>query len=132
MESARCLPPKIPSPTQSAASKEEQKPSPANEETPNPNMKETADAGKPVIVPHQVPEKVRTAKAADVSEATFESMSVKEPASQGSAPLAEEEVQQKLASGEAGNDPSFIRPLVLLGVHENSSAFPYFLRALTD
>ncbi|KAJ0106183.1 hypothetical protein Patl1_18454 [Pistacia atlantica] len=100
MESAR-LPPKVPSPTMSAASKGEQKPLPIEEETPV--MKETADEGKAVIAPQQVLEKPRVvAKAPDVSEATLESMSVKEPASQGSAPLVEEEVQQKMASGEAG------------------------------
>ncbi|XP_034932550.1 E3 ubiquitin ligase PARAQUAT TOLERANCE 3 isoform X1 [Populus alba] len=101
MESARCPPPKIPSPTQSAASKGEHKPSPVNEESPILN-KEIAEEEKPLIASQQVPEKVRTAKAVDVSEATHESISVKEPASQGSAPLAEEEVQQKLAPGEAG------------------------------
>ncbi|XP_065857817.1 E3 ubiquitin ligase PARAQUAT TOLERANCE 3-like [Euphorbia lathyris] len=101
MESARNPQPKVPSPTQSAASKEEPKPSPAVEETPNPNFKEVHEE-KPVVVLQQVPEKPRTSKVADVSEATFESASVKEPASQGSALLAEEEVQQKLAPGEAG------------------------------
>ncbi|XP_021655105.2 E3 ubiquitin ligase PARAQUAT TOLERANCE 3 isoform X2 [Hevea brasiliensis] len=102
MESARNPQPKIPSPTQSAASKEEQKPSPDNAETPNPNRKEPVHEEKPVVILQQFPEKPRTAKAADVSEATLESMSVKELASQGSAPLAEEEVQQKLVPGEAG------------------------------
>ncbi|EEF31732.1 E3 ubiquitin ligase PQT3-like isoform X2 [Ricinus communis] len=102
MESARNPQPKIPSPTQSAASKEEQKPSPAIEETPNPNLKEKVDEEKPVILLQQVPDKPRTYKAPDVSEATHESMSMREPASQGSAPLAEEEVQQRLAPGEAG------------------------------
>ncbi|KAK9274657.1 hypothetical protein L1049_021908 [Liquidambar formosana] len=100
MESARCPPPKVPSPTLSAASKGEQLPPPRNEETPN--IKETVDEGKAVIAPQQLSEKGRTARVADMSEATFDSISVKEPVSQGSAPLAEEEVQQKLASGEAG------------------------------
>ncbi|KAB5564103.1 hypothetical protein DKX38_004157 [Salix brachista] len=101
MESARCPPPKIPSPTQSAASMGEHKPSPVNEEFPILN-KEIVEEEKPLNASQQVPDKVRTAKAVDVSEATHESVSVKEPASQGSAPLAEEEVQQKLAPGEAG------------------------------
>lgn len=101
MESARCPQPKIPSPTLSAASKGEQMPPPQIEETPN-IIKPVADESKSANPPPQLPEKGRTGKAADVSEATLESMSVKEPASQGSAPLAEEEVQQKLASGEAG------------------------------
>lgn len=104
MESARCPPPpKVPSPTMSAASKGEQKPSAGDKETPL--AMEPADAGKAVIMVQQSVEKVLPmAKAPDVSEATLESASVKEPASQGSAPLLEEEVQQKMASGEAGND----------------------------
>lgn len=101
MESARCPQPKIPSPTQSAASRGEELQLSLNKETPK--MQETADEVKPVVAPQQILEKVRTTKVADVSEATHESMSVKEPASQGSAPLVEEEVQQRLASGEAGN-----------------------------
>ena len=102
MESARNPQPKIPSPTQFAASKEELKPSPSNVETPNPNMKEKVNEEKPIAVPQQLPDKPRIVRAPDVSEATLESMSVKEPASQGSAPLADEEVQQRLAPGEAG------------------------------
>jgi E3 ubiquitin-protein ligase RBBP6 len=113
MESARCPPPKIPSPTQSAASKGEHKPFTVNEESPIFN-KEIAEEEKPLIASQQVPEKVRTAKAVDVSGATHESISVKEPASQGSAPLAEEEVQQKLAPGEAGNGQSLYIHLLLL------------------
>lgn len=101
MESARCPQPKMPSPTFSAASKGEQMPPPQIEETPI-TIKPIADESKPANPPPQLPDKGRTGKAADMSEATLESMSVKEPASQGSAPLAEEEVQQKVASGEAG------------------------------
>ncbi|KAA8522209.1 hypothetical protein F0562_012882 [Nyssa sinensis] len=97
MESARCPQPKIASPTLSAASKGEQLPPTQNTDTPN---IETAEQGKVVNHPLQTLEKRWTAKVADVSEATLES--VKEPASQGSAPLADEEVQQKPVSGEAG------------------------------
>lgn len=106
MESARCPQPKIPSPTMSAASKGEQIPSPGPVIAETPQVQEAAVVANPVIATQQPIEKVRTAKVADVSEATHESISVKEPASQGSAPLVEEEVQQKLASGasgEAGN-----------------------------
>ncbi|GLT35106.1 hypothetical protein SLA2020_095850 [Shorea laevis] len=98
MESARCPQPKIPSPTASAASKGEQKQLPANEE--NTNVTDKVDEAKPAVPPVQ--EKVMTVKPPDASEATLESMSMKEPASQGSAPLAEEEVQKKVAAGEAG------------------------------
>ncbi|XP_017637722.1 E3 ubiquitin ligase PARAQUAT TOLERANCE 3-like isoform X1 [Gossypium arboreum] len=100
MESARCPQPKIPSPTTSAASKEEQKPVYVKEESSD--VKDKANEIKVDILPQQVLEKVKTAKLADASDATLESMSVKEPASHGSAPLVDEEVQQKLASGEAG------------------------------
>ncbi|XP_004299417.1 PREDICTED: E3 ubiquitin-protein ligase RBBP6-like isoform X2 [Fragaria vesca subsp. vesca] len=99
MESARCPLPKIPSPTLSAASKGENQPSPLNEAL---KTQEIVDEVKPVLAPQQMSENVRNTKIGDASEATHESMSVKEPASQGSAPLVDEEVQQRLASVEAG------------------------------
>ncbi|XP_057977019.1 E3 ubiquitin ligase PARAQUAT TOLERANCE 3-like isoform X2 [Malania oleifera] len=99
MESARCPQPKAASPNLSAASKGEQMPPPQNEGTLN--IKETTDEGKAVNAPQQTSEKGKMAKPADVSEATLESRSIREPPSQISAPLAEEEVQQK-ASAEAG------------------------------
>lgn len=113
MQSARCPPPKVPSPTLSAASKGEQKLMPTVEETPAP--KENADEFKGVTtVPVQTLEKPKiAAKAPDMSEATHESMSMKEPASQGSTPLVEEEVQQKMVAGEAGGNRSSI---ILLGI----------------
>ncbi|XP_050376169.1 E3 ubiquitin ligase PARAQUAT TOLERANCE 3-like isoform X2 [Argentina anserina] len=100
MESARCPQPKIPSPTLSAASKGENKPLPLSDEALK--TQGTVDEVKPVLAPQQMLENVRNTKVADASEATHESMSVKEPASQGSAPLVDEEVQQRLASVEAG------------------------------
>ncbi|KAJ4831593.1 hypothetical protein Tsubulata_015277 [Turnera subulata] len=104
MESARPNP-KIPSPTMSAASKEEQKLAPGNEVSLNP-VTNAVDEVKPVNTQQdpasQGSAPLRTSKVIDASEATHESISVKEPASQGSAPLIEEEVQQKLAPGDAG------------------------------
>ncbi|XP_059657589.1 E3 ubiquitin ligase PARAQUAT TOLERANCE 3-like isoform X2 [Cornus florida] len=100
MESARCPLPKIPSPTLSAASKAEQVTLPQIEETPK--VKETTEHGMTVNAPQQTLEKGRNSKVADVTEAIHGSMSVKEPASQGSAPLPDEEVQQKPVSDEAG------------------------------
>ncbi|XP_030502982.2 E3 ubiquitin ligase PARAQUAT TOLERANCE 3 isoform X1 [Cannabis sativa] len=100
MESARCPLPKNPSPSMSAASKGEHRPSPVKEETLK--VEYIADEAKPIIATQQTVEKVKTARIADVSEPTHESVSVKEPASQCSAPLVEEEVQQKLISVEAG------------------------------
>ena len=105
MESARCPQPKIPSPTSSAASKGDLKVSSVNEKTTN--IQETADDRKAVSAPQQTSEQVRNPRAADISEATHESMSVKEPASQGSAQQVEEEVQQKLVPTEAGNIDSY-------------------------
>jgi cytoskeletal protein RodZ len=101
MESARCPQPKIPSPTSSAVSKGELKISPVNEGAAN--IQDTADVIKAVSAPQQASEHVKIPRAGDVSEATHESMSVKEPVSQGSAPVVEEEVQQKLVPTEAGN-----------------------------
>ncbi|CAL0313751.1 unnamed protein product [Lupinus luteus] len=100
MESARCPQPKIPSPTSSAASKGELKVLPIHEETTN--IQETADDNKAVTAQHQTSEQVRITRAADVSEATHESVSVKEQPSQGSARPVEEEVQQNLVPTEAG------------------------------
>lgn len=103
MESARNLPPKIPSPSQSAASRGELLPPPSHKEETS-KVQETAEEGKNGSAPQQMVERGRTSKVADISEATHESVSVKEPASQGSAPLADEEVQQKHVAAEAGND----------------------------
>ncbi|XP_021901719.1 E3 ubiquitin ligase PQT3-like [Carica papaya] len=101
MESARCPPPRNPSPTTSAASKgEKQRPNTAIPETSN--LQEVVEEGKAVSALQCTTEKVQTAKTVDASEATHESMSVKEAASQGSAPVVEEEVQQKLGACEPG------------------------------
>ncbi|KAL1300127.1 hypothetical protein HN51_044812 [Arachis hypogaea] len=101
MESARCPQLKLPSPTSSAASKGEPKVSLVHEGMTN--VPETVDAKKTVSAPAplQTSEQVKP-RMPDVSEATHESMSVKEPASQGSAQLVEEEVQQKMVPAEAG------------------------------
>ncbi|KAE8678620.1 DWNN domain isoform 2 [Hibiscus syriacus] len=84
----------------SVENKREKKPLSAKEECPDVNEK--ANDVKVAIPPQQALEKVKFVKPADASEATLESMSVKKHASQGIAPLAEEELQQKVASGEAG------------------------------
>ncbi|AES99521.2 E3 ubiquitin ligase PQT3-like isoform X2 [Medicago truncatula] len=90
MESSRCPQPKIPSPTSSATSKGE------------PNIQEIAAEKKEVSATQQVSEQVKIPRAAVVSEATHESMNVKEPVSQGSAELVEEEVQEKLVPTDGG------------------------------
>ncbi|XP_004513229.1 E3 ubiquitin ligase PQT3-like isoform X2 [Cicer arietinum] len=100
MESSRCTQPKVPSPTSSATSKGGPKVSPVNEGLKN--IQEIADERNAVSAPQQTSEQVTIPRAADVSEATHESMSVKEPASQGSAKLVEEEVQQKVVPMDAG------------------------------
>ncbi|XP_021745891.1 E3 ubiquitin ligase PARAQUAT TOLERANCE 3-like isoform X1 [Chenopodium quinoa] len=104
MESARCPQPRIPSPTQSAASKGEQMLPPRTEGTSN--LKESVEGIKPShasqsqLQQHNS-ERDKITKVPDVSEATHESASVKEPVSQGSVLPVEEEVQQKVAVGEA-------------------------------
>ncbi|CAI8609575.1 unnamed protein product [Vicia faba] len=99
MESARCPHPKNPSPTSSAASKGELKISLVNDGTAN--IQETAGEIKAISAPQQTSEHVKIPRVGDVSEATHESASVKEPVSQGSAQVVEEEVQQKLVPTEA-------------------------------
>ncbi|XP_021897730.1 E3 ubiquitin ligase PQT3-like isoform X3 [Carica papaya] len=102
MESARCPPPRFPSPTTSAASRgEHQKAASAVQETLA--VKEVVEEGQAVSGLKSAIEKVQTAKTViDASEATHESSSMKEAALHGSAPVVEEEVQQKLVSGELG------------------------------
>ncbi|CAI9772480.1 unnamed protein product [Fraxinus pennsylvanica] len=92
------------SPTQSASSKGEQvatRPLPPQKEEIS-KIVEIAEEDKALVAPDQKVEKVRTSKVADVSEVIHEVLSFKEPASQVSAPLADEEVQQKPLSGDAG------------------------------
>ncbi|THF95502.1 hypothetical protein TEA_025924 [Camellia sinensis var. sinensis] len=119
--------PKVPSPTQSAASKGEQLPPPQythsavskGEQLPPPQneeiskVRDAADQGTILSAPQKTLEKGRTGKVPNASEATHDSMSMKEPASQGSALLADEEVQQKLVSGEAA---LLVLPIVVRGV----------------
>lgn len=100
MESARCVLPQVSSPTTSAASKGEQRSLPAREISEN--MIETTAEVRTTIPSQQSTERLKAAKVAEVSEATHESASAKELASQGNALPAEEEVQQKVASMEAG------------------------------
>lgn len=92
------------SPTQSVASKGEQvmpRPLPPQKEEVS-KIIETAEKHKELVAPDQKVEKGRTSKVADVSEVLHKVLSVKEPASQGNAPLADEEVQQKPVSVDAG------------------------------
>ncbi|XP_042516993.1 E3 ubiquitin ligase PARAQUAT TOLERANCE 3-like isoform X2 [Macadamia integrifolia] len=101
MESARPAQPKVPSPTFSATSKGEHVPPPSQDITPD--LKDTMNEKKPTMsAPQPSVEKGRTAKTMDFSEATRESASMREATSQCSAPLPEEEVQQKLQVGELG------------------------------
>ncbi|OVA05439.1 DWNN domain [Macleaya cordata] len=101
MESARSALPRVPSPTLSAASKGEQVPPTCKVD--NTREEETAvKVNHGAALPQQSLEKGKATKAADISEATLESMSVKEPTLQGNAPPAEEEVQQKLPTVEPG------------------------------
>ncbi|KAK4745224.1 hypothetical protein SAY87_011536 [Trapa incisa] len=98
MESARGPQLKVPSPTLSSAS-EQRPPLTKVEETLNVNI--AGNEVKDSSVPPQMSDKGKNVKVPDVSEATHESMNVREPTSQGSALLPDEEVQQKVVSGEA-------------------------------
>lgn len=110
MESARCAPPqpKIPSPSRSAASKGEQPP-PLNGETAKMQPGPTEHDVIPVAQ-QTASGKAKVTKAPDVSEATYESRSMMEPASQGSARPVDDEVQQKQVPVEAGNISGSVLP----------------------
>ncbi|XP_077237359.1 E3 ubiquitin ligase PQT3-like [Tasmannia lanceolata] len=97
MESALCPQPKAPSPTLSATAKEAHL-SPSHKDD-TPNLKQTSNEAKVVNAPQQSGENITT-KNVNLSEAMRESMSFKEPKSQGSAPLADEEVQQSVPISE--------------------------------
>ncbi|GFP84404.1 protein mpe1 [Phtheirospermum japonicum] len=88
---------KVPSPTQSAASKGQHVPAPPPQRNETPQIADTVEEYRFSNLP-LIQEKGRTIEVPDVSEAT----TVKEVASRGTAPLADEEVQQKPISGEAG------------------------------
>lgn len=103
--------PRVLSPSLSATSKGEQLPTVNFEEIFK--VKESTDEGKAVSAPLKSSEKGRMGKVPDASEATHDSISVKEPASQGSAPLADEDVQQRPVSGEAGNASRLIFRILL-------------------
>lgn len=94
--------PKVPSPTQSVAPRGEQMPAPAAQKEEVLRLPEVTEEAKSHGALHQTLEKLPVPKGADFSAATHESASVKEPASQCSAPLVDEEVHQKPVSGEAG------------------------------
>ncbi|XP_051114703.1 E3 ubiquitin ligase PQT3-like isoform X2 [Andrographis paniculata] len=102
---------KVPSPTQSAASKgtKEPTPPPQKEEilkdAETSKAVETVEENKSLDVPPSEPDKGKAPRLPDVAEATHDSKTMKEgggAASQGSAQFVDEEVQQKPVSGEAG------------------------------
>ncbi|XP_042062018.1 E3 ubiquitin ligase PQT3-like isoform X1 [Salvia splendens] len=90
----------VPSPTQSAASKGQQVLAPPFQSQEVPIIVETVEENKPAILPSKSENGIAL-KVPDASEATHDLRTVKETASQGSAPLADEEVQRPM-SGEAG------------------------------
>ncbi|KAF7139159.1 hypothetical protein RHSIM_Rhsim07G0110400 [Rhododendron simsii] len=91
--------PTFPSSTSSATSKGEQAPPPQSEET-----SKVQESGEVADAPKQTSEEGRTKKIASASASgvMHDSMSVMEPASQGSVPMAKEVFQQKPLSGEPG------------------------------
>ncbi|XP_049936814.1 E3 ubiquitin ligase PQT3-like isoform X2 [Nymphaea colorata] len=104
MESARCSQPKAPSPTLSATAKEESLQPPVRESSEA--LKVTvaeSEAAAAISAPQQSNEKSKAARSIDQTEATHDSISMKDPISQESALQAEEEVQQKLSMGDQAN-----------------------------
>ncbi|OVA18862.1 DWNN domain [Macleaya cordata] len=97
-ESARSSAPKVPSTTLSATSEKEKMSSPSKGNT-TPDAKEMVNEEKPVAAPQHSFEKSRSSQSADISEATLESMILKE---QSSAPQIKEEVPQNLPACEPG------------------------------
>ncbi|CAN6439748.1 unnamed protein product [Victoria cruziana] len=104
MESARCPQPKAPSPTLSATAKEESLNPPVIEssEALKAMVAEETEAAPAISAPQQSNDKSKAARSIDQTEATHDSISMKDPISQESAPQAEEEVQQKLSVGDQG------------------------------
>ncbi|PIA44928.1 hypothetical protein AQUCO_01700479v1 [Aquilegia coerulea] len=123
MESARPAQPKVPSPTLSAYSRgEEMTTQPAQFKAPAPThsasskgeqlppiqkdeglgMQELASEAKDAGAPPLSLSKGRDANNVDACDATFDSMPLKAAMPQGSAPLAEEEMQQKPSASEPG------------------------------
>ena len=101
MDSAKSSRSKVSSPSLSGCAKEEKT-------TPSrlymPNVKENIYEKKPPIKqPQQSLEKNCSRKTVEPLEATHESMSTKEPLSQESSQLVEEEVQQKFLVVETGS-----------------------------
>lgn len=105
MESERCLQPRIPSPNQSAVSKGEQiLPSDAKE---TPYLKKNVDGSEHSDAPQQqmqpqTSKEEKITEVSDVPEHKHNSVTVKEPAVQGSGLPVVEEVQQKVAAVEQG------------------------------
>lgn len=99
---------KVPSPTQSAASKGKREPTPPPQReeiskvAETPKVIETVEENKSSNLAPVEQEKGKALRLPDVSEATHDSKTMKEAVSQGSAQLVDEEVQQKPVSGEAG------------------------------
>lgn len=94
--------PTFPSSTSSATSKGEQAPPPKNEET-----SKVQESGEVDNAPKHTSEKGRT-----TSGVVHDSMSVMEPASQGSVPMAKEVFQQKPLYGELGTCSTLLLMLV--------------------
>lgn len=156
MESARPAPHKVPSPTVSATSRGDQmitQPTQQRVATPTlsasskgeqlpqiqkdegSNIKETLNEVKDTGAPPLSMGTGKATKAVDASEATFESLTVKEPLSQGRAPPVEEEVQQQPSASEPGkkkkkkkvrmpNDGQWGAPQGMMGADNYMMPFP--------
>lgn len=103
MESARCPPPKVLSPTTSAASGSEKKPAPSNNNEIS-TLKPSIEILEITSTPRASAEIVKVEKPVDASENIQGSSNGKEAAvSQLNAQAPKEEMPQQVASGEQGN-----------------------------
>lgn len=100
MESARCLPPKVLSPTTSAASKGEKKPAPSNNIETSP-LKPPVEVAEITSAPKVSEEIVKADKPVDASE----SLNGKEAVvSQVNTQAPKEETQQQAVPGDQGSN----------------------------
>ncbi|XP_010440013.1 PREDICTED: E3 ubiquitin-protein ligase RBBP6-like isoform X2 [Camelina sativa] len=102
MESARCPPPKVLSPTTSVASGDKMKPAPSNNNETS-TLKPSVEIAEITSAPRETTEVVKVEKPDDASENTQGSLNGKEAAvPQLNTQAPKEEIPQQVASGEQG------------------------------
>ncbi|CAH2078783.1 unnamed protein product [Thlaspi arvense] len=103
MESARCPPSKVLSPTTSAASGGEKKQAPSNNNNETSTLKPSLEIAEITSAPRESAELVKVEKPVDASDHTRGSLNGKEAAvTQVNTQVIKEEIPQQVASGEQG------------------------------